>query len=82
MAVARDRRNCRLQFTVVRLHGYADSLRQRGDGRRLEQFSQRQIDLEPLGNLRNGHDGHQGMAAQLEKIVVDADTVKIEYRRP
>ena len=50
-----------------------DTLRQRGDGRRLEQAADRDLDVERRADAADQPGGQQRVAAELEEVVVDAD---------
>ena len=52
-----------------------DHRRHLGDRRRLKQGSQRQLQPELLNDLRHDSCGRERIAAEIIKIIVDADTL-------
>src|SRR5436853_6951803 len=73
-----------LAVLVRRLVGLrlAEIFRQRADGWRFEEADRRDIDVQLFFELGNDSDPDQRIAAQLEKVVVDADLLDAQHVLP
>src|SRR6185295_2285261 len=58
-----------------------DGLGQTGDGRRLEEETEREIELKVFEEAREDLSGEQGMAAEFEEVIQDADLLDGEELR-
>ncbi len=59
-----------------------DLSRQSRHRRRFEQAAHGQVDLQPLADPRNHPGREQGMAAEVEEVVIDADRIDGQYLAP